>query len=184
MARKEKSNYTQETSQWKRKAKPGRPKKPTKEQSKLAQPKAPLEVKTEVVSQNGEANISQIGDENSTLEMSRIASPENSVNEISLEEPQNNSVNDYDGMPKLSPITKTNSDSGQSRITPSETSSNNPVANDESSSSDIDKPFLKPIAGRTRRDRGRPRSAQAARKIAKTDSFEGTNSRDNYFRYR
>ncbi|XP_043275266.1 histone-lysine N-methyltransferase EHMT2 [Venturia canescens] len=176
MARKEKSNYTLETSQWKRKAKPGRPKKPMKEQSKPAQSKLTAEVKTEVVVQNGDTSNSLVGEGNSTLENSRLGNSENSINEVSLEESQNNSISDYDGMPKLSPITKTNSDGGQSRITSSETSSNNPAGNDESSSSDIDKPFLKPVAGRTRRDRGRPRSAQAARKIAKTDSFEDGSS--------
>lgn len=173
MARKEKSNYTQDNNQLKRKqSKPGRPKKPAKEQLKQLQVKV-ADVRMEIQAYSADMNNSQ-SDGNTTLDHSKVGSPEISVNEISFDE-THNSIVDYDGMPKLSPMTKNSSDNAQTKAS-GDSMSNSIGGHDEGSSSDMDKPFLKPAAGRSRRERGRPRGNHGARKIAKTDSFEGTNS--------
>ncbi|PBC30578.1 Histone-lysine N-methyltransferase, H3 lysine-9 specific [Apis cerana cerana] len=169
MARKEKSNYTEENLQFKKQRKynkPGRPKKVIqgKDQNKQLQTKPP-DIRQEIESSISDGNIT-ISEVNSTLEYSRNSISENNANETILDESQNYS-SDFDGMPKLSPMIKSSE---------SQTKLNNSIGSstsDDISLADIEKPFLKPAAGRPKRERGRPRGSQAARKIAKADSFEG-----------
>ncbi|XP_003698603.1 histone-lysine N-methyltransferase EHMT2 isoform X2 [Apis florea] len=168
MARKEKSNYTEENLQFKKQRKynkPGRPKKVIqgKDQNKQLQTKPP-DIRQEIESSISDGNIT-ISEVNSTLEYSRNSISENNANETILDESQNFS-SDFDGMPKLSPMIK--SSESQTKLNNSIGSS----ASDDISLADIEKPFLKPAAGRPKRERGRPRGSQAARKIAKADSFE------------
>ncbi|XP_054008738.1 histone-lysine N-methyltransferase EHMT2 isoform X1 [Hylaeus anthracinus] len=170
MARKEKSNYTEENLQFKKQRKynkPGRPKKAIqgKDQNKQLQTKPPdIHQETEVSITDGNGNMSEV---NSTLECSRNSSmSENIANETIPDESQNFS-SDFDGMPKLSPMIKSaESQTKLSNSIGSPTSDDVPLA-------DIEKPFLKPAtAGRPKRERGRPRGSQGARKIAKADLFE------------
>ncbi|CAL7947927.1 unnamed protein product [Xylocopa violacea] len=169
MARKEKSNYTEENLQFKKQRKynkPGRPKKVIhgKDQNKQLQAKPP-DIRQEVESSISDGNIT-MSEVNSTLECSRNSTiSENSANETILDESQSFS-SDFDGMPKLSPMIK--SSDSQSKLSNSIGS----PASDDIPLADIEKPFLKPAAGRPKRERGRPRGSQAARKIAKADSFE------------
>ncbi|XP_396833.4 histone-lysine N-methyltransferase EHMT2 isoform X2 [Apis mellifera] len=168
MARKEKSNYTEENLQFKKQRKynkPGRPKKVIqgKDQNKQLQTKPP-DIRQEIESSISDGNIT-ISEVNSTLEYSRNSISENNANETILDESQSYS-SDFDGMPKLSPMIKSSE---------SQTKLNNSIGSstsDDISLADIEKPFLKPAAGRPKRERGRPRGSQAARKIAKADSFE------------
>ena len=161
MARKEKSNYTEENSQFKRKqAKAGRPKKPppVKEQSKQS--------RTDIETYSADTNNSIESEGN--LDNTKLASCENSINESTSLDESRSSRTEYDGMPRLSPITD------GARAGDASTGSSVAGTRDEGSSNDVDKPFLKPVAGRSRRERGRPRSNPGgARKIAKSDSFEG-----------
>ncbi|XP_017789410.1 PREDICTED: histone-lysine N-methyltransferase EHMT2 [Habropoda laboriosa] len=169
MARKEKSNYTEENLQFKKQRKynkPGRPKKVVqgKDQNKQLQVKPP-DIRQEAEASISDGNIT-ITEVNSTLDCSRnITILENSANETVLDESQNFS-SDFDGMPKLSPMIK----SSESQIKLSNSISS--PTSDDIPLADIEKPFLKPATGRPKRERGRPRGSQAARKIAKADSFE------------
>ncbi|KAF3419879.1 hypothetical protein E2986_10424 [Frieseomelitta varia] len=168
MARKEKSNYTEENLQFKKQRKynkPGRPKKVIqgKDQNKQLQTKPP-DIRQELESSILDGNIT-ISEVNS-LEYSRNSTvSENNTNETILDESQNFS-SDFDGMPKLSPMIK--SSESQTKLGNSIGNS----SNDDISLMDMEKPFLKPATGRPKRERGRPRGSQAARKIAKADSFE------------
>lgn len=171
MARKEKSNYTEENLQFKKQrkySKPGRPKKvvQSKDQSKQLQVKPP-DIRQEAETSVSDGNIT-VSELNSTLECSRNSSmSESNANDTVLDESQSFS-SDFDGMPKLSPMIKSSeSQTKLSNSISSPTSDDIPLA-------DIEKPFLKPATGRPKRERGRPRGSQAARKIAKADSFEGT----------
>lgn len=171
MARKEKSNYTEENLQFKKQRKynkPGRPKKVIqgKDQNKQLQTKPPdIRQEAETSITDGNSSISEV---NTTLECSRNSTmAETSANEAILDESQNFS-SDFDGMPKLSPMIKSSeSQTKLSNSIGSPTSDDIPLA-------DIEKPFLKPATGRPKRERGRPRGSQGARKIAKADLFEGT----------
>ncbi|CAD1473499.1 unnamed protein product [Heterotrigona itama] len=169
MARKEKSNYTEENLQFKKQRKynkPGRPKKVIqgKDQNKQLQTKPP-DIRQELESSILDGNIT-ISEVNSSLEYSRNSTiSENNTNETILDESQN-FLSDFDGMPKLSPMIK--SSESQTKLGNSIGNS----SNDDISLMDIEKPFLKPATGRPKRERGRPRGSQAARKIAKADSFE------------
>lgn len=148
MARKEKSNSTEENKKRKY-TKPGRPKKlvavKEKHGSQLAKPFF--------------NDFSNYQDANSYLDDSKTSSVDD-LEKDPLDDTQN-SLTDFDGMPKLSPIMK----NPESQLKPND-------IGDDSTASDADKPFLKPVAGRSKRDRGRPR-AVAARKSAKTDHCEG-----------
>lgn len=169
MARKEKSNYTEEFKKRKYN-KPGRPKKivPGKDQIKQ------ISVKLSDVRQEMETSLmsdSISTAENTMLESSRNTSlSENSVNDSIVEDSQSFS-SDFEGMPKLSPMTR--SSEPQTKLGNSISSS----SSDDIPLADIQKPFLKPAtqsAIRPKRERGRPRgSTQAARKIAKADLYEG-----------
>ncbi|XP_076233464.1 histone-lysine N-methyltransferase G9a [Calliopsis andreniformis] len=168
MARKEKSNYTEENLQFKKQrkySKPGRPKKVIqgKDQKQLQAKPPEIRPEAEVSMSDGNISISEV---NSTLESSRNSSlAESSANETILDESQSFS-SDFDGMPKLSPMIK-NSES-QTKLS---NSIGSPIS-DDIPLADIEKPFLKPATGRPKRERGRPRGSQGARKIAKADSFE------------
>lgn len=169
MARKEKSNYTDEFKK-KRYNRPGRPKKiiPGKEQVKQAHTKL-SDVRQDMEMSLTSDSISTA--ESTMLESSRNTTlSENSLNDSVLEDSQIFS-SDFEEMPKLSPMTRSSESHtklGNSISSPS--SDDIPLA-------DIQKPFLKPATQstvRSRRDRGRPRgSTQAARKIAKADLYEG-----------
>ena len=171
IARKEKSNYTEEHLQFKpirKYGKPGRPKKvlQTKELTKQSSSKV-LEVRQDLMNNTAEINGSS-NEINSTLDSSKNSNfSENAVIDSAIDDSQN-SCTEFDGMPKLSPIMK-NSDPLQTKLS---NSVGSPV-NEEGSMLDIDKPFLRPATGRTKRERGRPRGSTGARKIAKSDSFEG-----------
>ncbi|XP_039311408.1 histone-lysine N-methyltransferase EHMT1 isoform X2 [Solenopsis invicta] len=164
MARKEKSNYTEEYKK-RRYNRPGRPKKiiPGKEQAKqMKSSDAPQEMETSLVS-----DISMT--ESTMLESSRNTSlSETSIND-SVEDLQSFS-SDFEGMPKLTPMTR--SSESQNKLSNSIGS----PGSDDIPLADIQKPFLKPATqsvARSKRERGRPRgSTQAARKIAKTDLYE------------
>lgn len=168
MARKEKSNYTEEFKK-KRYNKPGRPKKivPGKEQIKV-------QVKASDVRQEMETSLTSDGvstAENTMLESSRNTSlSENTMSDSVVEDLQSFS-SDFEGMPKLSPMTR--SSESQTKLGNSISS----PSSDDIPLADIQKPFLKPAtqpAIRPKRERGRPRgSTQAARKIAKADLYEG-----------
>lgn len=167
MARKEKSNYTEEFKKRKYN-KPGRPKKivPGKDQIKQTQMKL-SDVRQEIETSDSNINIA----ESTMLESSRNSSlSENNMNDSVIEDSQSFS-SDFEGMPKLSPMTRSSESQGKlSNSIGSPSSDDIPLA-------DIQKPFLKPAtqpAVRSKRERGRPRgSTQAARKIAKADLYEG-----------
>jgi len=166
MARKEKSNYTEEFKK-KRYNKPGRPKKivPGKDQMKQAQAKDVRQEMETLLTSDGVSTA-----ESTMLESSRNTSlSENTMNDSVAEDLQSFSP-DFEGMPKLSPMTK--SSESQIKLSNSINSSS-----DDIPLADIQKPFLKPAtqsAIRPKRERGRPRgSTQAARKIAKADLYEG-----------
>lgn len=166
MARKEKSNYTEEFKKRKYN-KPGRPKKivPSKDQIKQTQMKF-SDVRQEIETSDSSINTAEI------LESSRNTSlsENNSVNDSVIEDSQSFS-SDFEGMPKLSPMTR--SSESQAKLG---NSIGSPCSEDIPLA-DIQKPFLKPAtqpAVRPKRERGRPRgSTQAARKIAKADLYEG-----------
>lgn len=170
MAIKEKSNYTEEHLKFKKQrrySKPGRPKKipQGKEQAKQTQSKG------SDARQESEASLPDIvnnaSEVNMSLETSRNSiTVEGSTNDTTLDESQSYS-SEFDGMPKLSPMTRS------SDIQTKLGSSIGSPLSDETPLADIEKPFLKPATGRPKRERGRPRGSQAARKIAKVDSFEG-----------
>lgn len=167
MAIKEKSNYTEEHLKFKKQRKynkPGRPKKIPygKEQVKQTQ------IKASDARQEPEASLPDIDNNVSEVNMSSENSiaVEGSVNDTTLDESQNFS-SEFDGMPKLSPMTK--SSDVQTKLG---SSIGSPLS-DEVPLAEIEKPFLKPATSRPKRERGRPRGSQAARKIAKVDSFEG-----------
>ncbi|XP_043253694.1 histone-lysine N-methyltransferase EHMT1 isoform X1 [Colletes gigas] len=169
MARKEKSNYTEENLQFKKQRKynkPGRPKKVIqgKDQNKQAQTKPPdIRQEAETSITDGNSSLSEV---NTALECSRNSSmSESNANEAILDESQNFS-SDFDGMPKLSPMIK--SSESQTKLS---NSIGSPTS-DDAPLTDIEKPFLKPATGRPKRERGRPRGSQGARKIAKADLFE------------
>ncbi|KAG7196630.1 hypothetical protein KM043_015978 [Ampulex compressa] len=176
MARKEKSNYTEEHLQFKKQRKynkPGRPKKviPGKE------PVKQLQIKASEVSQEPEVpnsdGIIGMSDLKANLESSKTpVLLESSSGEMSLDESQSFS-SDFDGMPKLSPMNKN---------TESQTKLNNSIASpisEDTPLAEIEKPFLKPATSRPKRERGRPRGSQAARKIAKVDLFEAETGKNN-----
>lgn len=168
MARKEKSNYTEEFKKRKYN-KPGRPKKiiPGKDQMKQTSVKL-SDVRQEMETSLTSDSINTA--ENTILESSRNTSIENSVNDSIVEDSQS-FLSDFEGMPKLSPMTR----SSESQIKLGNSISS--PSSDDIPLADIQKPFLKPAtqpAIRPRRERGRPRgSTQAARKIAKADLYEG-----------
>lgn len=169
MARKEKSNYTEEHLQFKKRkySKPGRPKKLVsgKDQVKQTQAK-PSDVRQEAeTSLLSDGNIST--SDSSMLESSRNAILSENMNDSVVEDTHSLS-SDFDGMPKLSPMTR----SSESQVKLGN-SIGSPVS-DDVPLADIQKPFLKPAtASRPKRERGRPRgSTQAARKIAKADPYE------------
>lgn len=170
MARKEKSNYTEENLQFKKQRKynkPGRPKKVVqgKDQNKQVQAKPP-DIRQDAEPSIIDGNIS-ISEVNTTVDSSRnSAMSETSTNETLLDDSQSFS-SDFEGMPKLSPMIK--SSESQSKMN---NSLGSPIS-DEVPLADIEKPFLKPATGRPKRERGRPRGSQGARKIAKADLFEG-----------
>lgn len=182
MARKEKSNYTEENLQFKKQRKynkPGRPKKVIqgKDEKKQSQTKPPdIRQEAEVSISDGNISMSEV---NSTLECSRNSTlaESSALNEATLDESQSFS-SDFDGMPKLSPMIK-NSES--------QTKLNNSIGSptsDDTPLADIEKPFLKPATGRPKRERGRPRGSQGARKIAKADLFEGIRKNEITLRFR
>lgn len=167
MARKEKSNYTEEAVKKRKYSKPGRPKKlVTGKDQKQTQAKSSdirQEAETSLLS---DGNIST--SENSMLESSRNTTLSENMNDSIVEDAQSFS-SDFDGMPKLSPMTR--SSESQMKLGNSIGS----PGSDDVPLADIQKPFLKPAtASRPKRERGRPRgSSQAARKIAKADPYEG-----------
>ncbi|XP_051167228.1 histone-lysine N-methyltransferase EHMT2 [Leptopilina boulardi] len=171
IARKEKSNYTEEHLQFKpirKYNKPGRPKKilSTKEVSKQIHSKVTEtdnESDNNTVEGNNSSNEINLSQENSK----NWSINESSTSDLTINDSQN-SCTEFDGMPKLSPILK-NTDSSQTK---SGNSIKNSITDDVASMSDNDKPFLKPVIGKTKRERGRPKGSLGARKIAKSDSFE------------
>ncbi|KAK2584128.1 hypothetical protein KPH14_006564 [Odynerus spinipes] len=169
MAIKEKSNYTEEHLKFKKQRKynkPGRPKKLPhgKDQAKQSQSKGS---ETRQESETSLPDVdSSVSEANTSLETSKNSTTiEGSANDTTLDESQNYS-SEFDGMPKLSPMTR--SSDVQTKLG---NSIGSPLS-DETPLADIEKPFLKPATGRPKRERGRPRGSQAARKIAKVDSFE------------
>lgn len=171
IARKEKSNYTEEHLQFKpirKYSKPGRPKKifQAKEMMKQSHFKV-LEARHDLMNNTAETN-SSYNEMNSALKSSKnLSFTENSVSDSAIDDSQNSSA-EFDGMPKLSPIMK-NTDPLQTKLS-------NPVGSpisEDGNILDMDKPFLRPATGRTKRERGRPRGSTGTRKIAKSDSFEG-----------
>lgn len=169
IARKEKSNYTEEHSKKRKYSKPGRPKKVVQAKDQTKQGKDQTQAKLSDVRQDLETSL--LSDNISTPESSMLESSHNTtlsdnINDSIIEDSQS----DFDGMPKLSPMTR-NSDT-QNKL-------NNSIGSPESDDiplADIEKPFLKPAtSGRPKRERGRPRGSnnQGARKIAKSDAYEG-----------
>ncbi|XP_012253973.2 histone-lysine N-methyltransferase EHMT1 isoform X2 [Athalia rosae] len=169
MARKEKSNYTEErrVKSDRKYSRPGRPKKIAKWED---EPKQPVAKITDIPSDSSQ-NISDINgtqsDASSTLDTFKNTSlSENSSNDVALDDTQNTSM-DFEGMPKLSPVSKVldgNQTNSTRSVPESPTKDEDTVINTET-----DKPFLKPILGRGKRERGRPKGSANARKIAKTD---------------
>lgn len=175
MARKEKSNYTEEHLQFKKRkySKPGRPKKliPGKDQTKPVQVRLSdmrhQEADTSLLSDSGNVSASEsmvMDSSRNTTSQSEVSS----MNDSAADDSQTFS-SDFEGMPKLSPMTKS------SELQTKLGNSIGSPGSDDIPLADIEKPFLKPAtAGRPRRERGRPRgSTQAARKIAKADIYEG-----------
>lgn len=170
MARKEKSNYTDERKfKHERKySRPGRPKKIVKwkDQNKQA------DVKNSDNRNDNSQNVSDLNGTQSDLNVSLETSKnttlsDKSQNNAGSDETQDSSM-DFEGMPKLSPISKNpdNSQTNASHSIPASPREDDAVANVET-----DKPFLKPVIARGRRERGRPKGSGSARKIAKADSF-------------
>ncbi|KAK0089007.1 hypothetical protein PV325_009758 [Microctonus aethiopoides] len=154
MARKEKSNSTEENKKRKY-TKPGRPKKTTTVKETI---------KSQTVTNSHSEYNNHQSDSNSLPDNSKTLSPDNSSANDTVDDSQK-LLKDFDGMPKLSPMVKKLD--AQLKV-------NDGLTDDSTSQSD--KPFLKPVAAKTKRDRGRPRSNHAARKIAKNDSFEDGSS--------
>ncbi|XP_020288910.1 histone-lysine N-methyltransferase EHMT2 isoform X2 [Pseudomyrmex gracilis] len=176
IARKEKSNYTEEHSKKRKYNKPGRPKKVVQGKDQTKQGKDQTQVKLADVRQDLETSMLSDNNintsENSMLELSHNTTLSDNINDSIVEDSQS----DFDGMPKLSPMTR-NSDS-QNKL-------NNSIGSPESDDiplADIEKPFLKPAtSGRPKRERGRPRgSNQGARKIAKSDAYEEAGKNNDY----
>lgn len=156
MAIKEKSNYTEEHLNLKKQRKynkPGRPKKLSQGKARQeSEPPLPeIDNAFEVIMNSETFRSTNLGD--------------GSMNDTSLDESPSYS-SEFDGMPKLSPMTK--SSDVQTKLG---SSIGSPLS-DETPLADIEKPFLKPATGKRKKERGRPRGSQAARKIAKADSFE------------
>lgn len=164
MARKEKSNYTDERKfkNERKYSRPGRPKKIVKWKDQNKQ----TDVKSENSTSHNNSELNGTQEVNTSIENSKNASiSEKSKSDLSLDETVNSST-DYDGMPKLSPISKTlDVSQNSSRSVP-----DSPTMEEDGSANDTDKPFLKPIIGRSKRERGRPKGSGSARKIAKADS--------------
>ncbi|XP_014476702.1 PREDICTED: histone-lysine N-methyltransferase EHMT1 [Dinoponera quadriceps] len=171
MARKEKSNYTEDMQCKKRKySKPGRPKKiipgrdPIKPvQMRLSDMRHPEADTSLLTDSNAAESMLDSSSRNSTTLLLENSNINDSVNEDSLIY----SSSEFADMPKLSPMTR--SSDSQTKL-----SSIGSPGSDDIPLADIEKPFLKPAtAGRPKRERGRPRgSTQAARKIAKADVYE------------
>ncbi|XP_015608564.1 histone-lysine N-methyltransferase EHMT2 isoform X2 [Cephus cinctus] len=166
MARKEKSNYTEVHRKYQSQRKynkPGRPKKLVTSKEQLKQ----LQIKVSDVRHEIGTYFNDVNSTSSELDSSKNASvTEISRNDSNMSESQSTTM-DFDGMPKLSPIMKS-PETVQTKLS-------NSIINNSSNeeiNADTEKPFLKPIAGRTRRERGRPRGSTGARKLAKMDSFE------------
>ncbi|XP_015108514.1 histone-lysine N-methyltransferase EHMT1 [Diachasma alloeum] len=101
----------------------------------------------------GDANASlelgsSVNEGNSSLEEAREASPGDAGEERAR------GAGEFEGMPKLSPMVK----------------EMEKLAKGEPGKSD--KPFLRPVVGKNRRDRGRARSAAAGRRMVKVEGFE------------
>ncbi|XP_032672802.1 histone-lysine N-methyltransferase EHMT1 isoform X2 [Odontomachus brunneus] len=172
MARKEKSNYTEDMQRKKRKYnRPGRPKKiiPGRDPIKPVQMRVSdirhQEADTSLLSDSGVSASENMFDSSRTSATS--LSENNSINDNINEDSLTFSSSEFADMPKLSPMTR----SSDSQIKLSN-SIRSPSSDD--ALVDIGKPFLKPAtAGRPKRERGRPRgSTQAARKIAKADVYD------------
>uniref|UniRef100_A0A0C9RUF6 EHMT1_1 protein n=1 Tax=Fopius arisanus TaxID=64838 RepID=A0A0C9RUF6_9HYME len=142
MARKEKSNYT-DNKVTKKSVKPvtGRPKRisagrDSKRDSKGSEGKA-------------ESLVNDLGNsqaDGGSLEEAR-ASPG--------DETKSRASGEFEGMPKLSPMVK-----NQDKLGKEETLVKN------------DKPFLRPVTGKNRRDRGRGRNGPGGRRLLKVEGFE------------
>ncbi|XP_066586764.1 histone-lysine N-methyltransferase EHMT1 isoform X2 [Prorops nasuta] len=171
IARKEKSNYTEEHLQSKKQrrySKPGRPKKSSLSKDLIKSAKnldCHIQEGGEAVSNH---NLTDVSDLSTSLETVGTNSSLADTSELISNELQNTSINLND-MPKLTPATKNT----EGQIPRLNNSSVSPIRDDEVSNSlESEKPFLRPSAGRPRRERGRPRSVQVARKIAKADTSE------------
>lgn len=155
MARKEKSNYTEEHLQFKKQKKYSRPGRPRK----IVVEKAEEIAKEEPPKTPSKANTSLDSEKNTSLVESDTS--DTIVNDSQI------CTDDFQGMPKLSPIAKA-SDIIQSKLN----NSVNSTINEEASVEDLEKPFLKPIT-KIKRERGRPRGSFSARKIQKLAMLEG-----------
>lgn len=151
MARKEKSYYTEES---KRKyTKPCKPKKVsnTKEKESSKQAKSAAVTRGEINSDN-----------NATLNNSITTNSTDTTNDKSKK-----SNTDFDGMPKLSPMVKKNQNND----------SKNDLVNNDDVNLDNNKPFLRPVTGKNKRERARARGGYVSRKLIKSESsFEDSSS--------
>ena len=175
IARKEKSNCTEEHLQFKpirKYNKPGRPKKilQIREGNKHSHSKL-SEARNDLINNTFKTNNSLNKISSSIESFKNSTFTEISVSDSVLDDSQN-SFADFDEMPKLSPIMK-NSDPLQMKLG---NTASSPVSED-GSIIDIDKPFLRPVTGKTKRERGRPRGSSGVRKIAKTNSFESNDQK-------
>lgn len=199
MARKEKSNYTQESIKRKY-TKPGRPKKLTPDKkdnilkkdnlkklcpsnipklNPLESPKLVPNKKDALPKLNPLDSSKSVPEKKelpklSPLTIRNVTKLDSVVNNTtsSVNSPQK--LNKYAGMPKLTPIVK-NCETLQPKIISDPISSDNKFVKNEPHSKNIVEPFLKPNLMKPKRDRVRPRVPTGnARKIKETSLFEGT----------
>jgi euchromatic histone-lysine N-methyltransferase len=181
MARKEKSNYTEENTKRKY-SRPGRPKKLIPDKKDTLPKLNPLDPsklvsnKKDTLPKLNPLDPSKfIADKKdslpklSPLDPSKNIPIDNDISCINLDDSRK--TNKYEGMPKLTPIIKS-CEIIQSKFSDQINDDNN--MKDESFLKNVDESFLKPVSMKTKREKGRLKSNGTARKIAKGGVFEGT----------
>ncbi|XP_011506175.1 PREDICTED: histone-lysine N-methyltransferase EHMT1 isoform X3 [Ceratosolen solmsi marchali] len=179
MARKEKSNYTVENTKRKY-SRPGRPKKLIADKKDTLPKLNPLDP-SKVIS-NKKDTLPKLNPLDpskfvpdkkdslpklSPLDPSKNITLANDINCINIDDSRKS--NKYEGMPKLTPIIKS-CEIIQPKF--SEPINSETTIKDETFMKNVDESFLKPIAMKSKREKGRLRSTGTARKIAKGGVFE------------
>lgn len=157
IARKEKSNYTEESLHLKKQKKYSRPGRPKKVLAKTAD-------STDKTAQNS------LTDLNNSVTDDSLQDSQNCTTEETNDHENKNSV-DIEGMPKLSP--KATADLSNSKFN----HLGSPMSDDCATLND--QPFLKPVTARSRRERGKAKTNFAAKRITKSETLDGERKRIN-----